>query len=103
MKLGFEIVKMYSSEEEAFKAEEYFVNTFTNKLIPEDLLTIKPEKYDLLSTLIEARLCSSMSEGRRVIQDRGIKVNGEVITDPKFILTSNVVLQKGKKNFIKIL
>ncbi len=103
MKLAFEIVRMYSSEEEALKAKEYFVNTFTNKLIPEDLPTIKPEKYDLLSTLIEAQLCSSMSEARRVVQDGGIKVDGEVIIDPKFVLTPNVVLQKGKKNFIKIL
>lgn len=102
LKLASEIVRMYHSEKEAQEAEKYFIDTFSNKKIPEDVPSVSLEKYDILSSLVQTGLCSSMSEARRNINEGGVKVDGEVIKDPKFVLAPGVVLQKGKKNFVKI-
>lgn len=102
MKLAFELVRFYHSEEDAKKSEEYFISTFSKKEIPEDLKKFKPETYDLISVLIETKLVSSRSEARRIIEQGGVKINGEVVKDIKYVLDHGSVLQKGKINFIEI-
>ncbi len=101
-KLAFEIVKMYHSTLEAINAEKYFTKTFTKKETPEEIKTIKPSSYQLIDILIESRLCSSKGEARRVIEQRGIKINKEIINRDKEIKKGDIV-QKGKRYFIKVI
>ena len=103
IKLGFEIVKMYHGEEDANKAVEYFVNTFTKKEIPTDIPEFKPSDYNVISLIIEAGLVPSKGEARRVLEQGGIKVDGEVVTDVNYTVSAGVTLQKGKINFLKII
>ncbi|HEY4476853.1 MAG TPA: tyrosine--tRNA ligase [Candidatus Paceibacterota bacterium] len=103
MKLASEIVRLYHSEVAAKQAAEYFINTFSNKEIPDNLSKFKPTKYDLVSILIETGLASSRSEAGRIIEQGGVKVNGEVITENHYQIKSGSVLQKGKIKFLKIL
>ncbi len=103
MKLAFELVKFYHSESEAKKAEEYFINTFSKKETPTELLGFKPQKYNLISVLVETKLVSSKSDARRVIEQGGVKVNDSTIKDINYLVPSDSVIQKGKINFIKIL
>ncbi|MFA5211236.1 MAG: tyrosine--tRNA ligase [Patescibacteria group bacterium] len=102
IKLAKEIVKMYHNENLAEKAEEYFINTFKNKEIPEDIMEIKPKDLNILNVLVEAGFCSSNSDARRQISQGAIKVNSEKIESPDFILKENDILQKGKRFFVKI-
>lgn len=103
MKLAFELVRFYHSDQDAKKAEEYFVNTFGKKEIPTELVKFKPLKYDIVSVLVGSKLVSSKSEAKRVIEQGGVKVDGVVIDDTNYIVLSSSVVQKGKINFIKIL
>jgi tryptophanyl-tRNA synthetase len=103
MKLAFELVRFYHSSQEAKKAEEYFINTFSKKEIPTDLPKFQPNRYDIISVLVETRLVLSRSEARRVIEQNGVKIDGTIINDIDYIVSSGSVLQKGKINFLQIL
>lgn len=102
MKLAKEIVRFYHSEKEAEKAEEYFVNTFSKKEIPDEMPEVKLTAYDIVSALIEGGLASSKAEARRSLEQNGVKVNGEVVTDPKAELNPGDVIQKGKRHFVRV-
>ncbi len=103
MKLAFELAKFYHSEVEAKKAEEYFVSTFSKKEIPTEMSRFKPEKYDIISVLVDSKLVPSKSEARRTIEQGGVKINGVVIADVKYTTTPGSVLQKGKISFIELI
>ncbi len=100
--LGKEIVRMYHSQDDADKAEQYFVNTFTKKEIPDDIEELIPADYNIVNILIESKLAESKSEARRVIEQGGVKVNGEVLKDVDTTIDKDSVIQKGKMGFVKI-
>lgn len=101
--LATEIVSRYHGNEIAIKEREWFENVFSKKKIPENLLTLKPHRYDLVSVLVEAKLASSKSEARRVIEQGGVKIDNVVIKDIGYAILPDSVLQKGKINFMRIL
>lgn len=105
--LGKEIVRMYHSSDDADKAEQYFINTFTKKEIPDEKDMEKWELNDMNSNIvnfiIESGLVDSKSEAKRVIEQGGLKVNGEVIKDFDMILNKGSVIQKGKLRFTKVI
>jgi len=104
--LAFEIVKMYHSEQAAKKARENFDKMFRDKEIPEDM----PEFYltklkNILDVLIETKLAASKGEARRLIDGGGVKVGGEVVSGYEFLVeptAAGVVIQKGKRGFVKV-
>ena len=102
IKLGRETVRMYHGEEEADKAVEYFVNTFTKHKTPDDVEEFKANEYDLISILVDSELCSSKSDARRVIEGGGVKINEVVEKDVKVIVETESIVQKGKIHFIKV-
>jgi tyrosyl-tRNA synthetase len=103
IKLAEEIVSFYYSPSQATKALDYFVNTFSKKEIPNEMDEIKPQSYILMDILIESKLVSSRGEVRRLIQQKGIKVNGEVVSDENTKIPSGAIVQKGKIKFIKVI
>jgi len=102
IKLAKEIVKMYYSEAEAEAEELNFIKTFSKKEIPDEILEMAPSAYDLISILLEAKLVSSKSDARRVIEQGGVKIDQQVIKDINFLVIPGSILQKGKINFLKI-
>lgn len=63
---------------------------------------------ELTSLLVKAGLVKSKTEGRRAVEQGGVSVNGEKITDVKYTLTEadfaeELILKRGKKNFRKII
>ncbi len=103
MKLAHEIVQMYHSEKDADVAEEYFVNTFSNKVTPNEIEQLKPSAYDIVTILIEAGFCKSKTDARRQINGKGVKVNGEKVADDSVEVKNGDVVQKGKRFFVKII
>jgi len=103
MKLAHEMVRFYHSEEEAEKAQEYFINTFSKKEIPEVIPELKPAAYDIISILVEADFAPTRSEAKRVLEQKGVKIGENVIEDLKYIVAPGEIVQKGKRFFIKIL
>ncbi|PJE73637.1 MAG: tyrosine--tRNA ligase [Candidatus Terrybacteria bacterium CG10_big_fil_rev_8_21_14_0_10_41_10] len=103
MKLASEIVKFYHSDEEAKKAEDYFIKTFSKKEIPDEMPEFKPSAYDVISILMESGLAASKAEARRNMEQNGIKINGQITTDPKTEVKIGDVIQKGKRYFVRVM
>jgi tyrosyl-tRNA synthetase len=106
--LGREIVERYHGYSAAVTAEENFVKRFRENQVPEQMecfdLVTDGGKALLCKVLAEAGLVKSNSEGRRAIQQGGVKVNSEKIADENLELTSGnqYVLQVGKRRFAKV-
>lgn len=103
MKLAFEITKFYHSEEESNEAQNYFINTFSKKEIPDVVPEIKPTSYDILTVLVESGLSTTKSEAKRVIEQKGVKIGELVLNDPKDIVKVGDIVQKGKRFFVKVI
>ena len=107
-RLGREMVARYHDDNAAAGAEENFVKRFRDNLTPEEMPEIKllatGGKILLGKVLAEAGLVKSNSEGRRAIQQGGVKVNTEKITDESLEIAcaGEYVLQVGKRRFAKI-
>jgi tyrosyl-tRNA synthetase len=107
--LAKSIVGRYYGLEEANKAKEYFEQLFTKQEIPTDVPTISAEKIEdrRLFAVLAQVFAMSNSEAKRAIQDGGVKLNQEVIADVFYELdfgnNQEYILQKGKKNIIKII
>ncbi len=100
--LGKEMVRMYRTAEEADKAEQYFINTFTKKEIPDDIAELTPTDYNIVNILIESKFVESKAEAKRVIEQGGVKVNGEVVSSLDVNVDKDSVIQKGKMGFVKV-
>jgi len=107
MVLAKEITSLYHNKEKAQKAEEEFKNVFQKKGIPSKMpvFNIKKEKINILDLIVNLSLVSSKSEAKRVIGQKGVKINNKIKTDWKEIIDikSKDVVQVGKKKFAKIL
>lgn len=104
MQLSREITSSFYGDEEALKAEDDFVRTFQKHDIPEDM----PEYtlvvgQSILEVLQSCKMISSRSDGRRLIEQNGVKFDGEVLTDPTQELTHPGVLQVGKRHYVRII
>jgi len=103
-----EIITRFHSAGAAEGAKQDFIQRFQKNAIPEDI----PEKSIALGDgmLIgvltkEAQLCSSSSEGQRMVKQGAVKIDGEKLEDPRKLITETTpfVLQVGKRKFAKII
>ncbi|GAA0863867.1 tyrosine--tRNA ligase [Paraclostridium tenue] len=105
MNLAKEIVRLYHGEEKSNEAENRFKEVYQKGQIPNDIKTVEvlKEKFDLIEELVKNSLVSSKSEVRRLISQGGIKVNNEKLEDiNKLNISDTMIIQIGKKKFIKI-
>ncbi len=112
-KLAFEITKMVHGEEEANKALEaaraLFAGAGDDSNMPTAEIENYPEEGDqLLNILVKVGLTTSRGEGRRLIEQGGLSVDGEKVTDPNIViskaaLTNGIKIKKGKKVFQKVI
>ncbi|MDD5606084.1 MAG: tyrosine--tRNA ligase [Patescibacteria group bacterium] len=105
MRLGHEIVKMYWGEKEAKKAESNFVNVFQKKSTPTDIPEIKLKKPTLLvDLLVDNDMAASKSEARRLIEQRGVRIDHKPVTDTNYLVegTPGTIIQAGKRKFIQL-
>ncbi len=106
VRLAKEIVALYHGAEEAAKAEEYFVNTFSKGEIPEDIPDAKAEEgMRLVEFIVSIGFAESKGEARRKMEQGGVELDGEKTTDGNITLSSDhagKVLKVGKKDFVKI-
>ena len=106
--LGREMVARYHGGPAATQAEENFVRRFRDNQTPEEMpeiiLAVEEEKALLCKTLAQADLVKSNSEGRRAIQQGGVKVNGEKISDENLEITCSGehIIQVGKRRFARV-
>jgi len=100
------LVAMYHSPEEAVKAEEEFDNIFIKKGVPEDIAsfetTVNP--IGIVDLIVEVGFAPSKSEARRLVQQGGVSLSGDKISDPSqnIFISEEQILKVGKRNFIKL-
>ena len=103
MKLAQEIVSIYYSSEEAYQAQAHFVNVFQKGNVPDEMedFACQPD-LATLDILRESGLVKSNSEGRRMLSQNGVRLDGEILTDPNASLPHPGVLQVGKRKYRRI-
>ena len=106
--LAHEIVARFHNEAEAVAAEEEFNRRFKSGEMPEDIpeVTVVAEggSIPLGKLLKEAGLVASASEGNRNIDQGGVKIGGDKVTDRTMKITSgmNFIVQVGKRKWAKV-
>ena len=112
--LAYELTKMVHGEEEAEKAQATARGLFSGAADHENMPStkldaelVKDGGVGLLAAMVAAGLCGSNREARQLVQQGGVLVDGEKVTDPKAILTvdalnKGVVIKKGKKVYHKV-
>ncbi len=105
-RLAYELVKLYYNETEAKKSEEEFERVFSKKglpdEIPEYIFNISNNK--LVDILVSTKSVDSKSSARRLIEQGGVTVKGEKVTDINFSLNKKdeYIIKVGKKKFLKV-
>ncbi|MBC7075446.1 MAG: tyrosine--tRNA ligase [Syntrophomonadaceae bacterium] len=104
MKLAREIISIYHSEEEAAKAEKRFKLVYSQRDIPDDIPEIVTEEGEvwLPKFLHDNDMVPSTSEGRRMIKQGAVKINGEKYGEEKLMIVGSMVIQVGKRKFVKV-
>ena len=105
MRLAHMITAEYHGNNGADKAQEEFINVFSNKGIPDDIPEIKGADGKLMvDLLLELGFTQSKGEGKRLIQGGGVKLDNEKITDLAYVVSfdKDVILQAGKRKFAKL-
>lgn len=107
VRLAKEIVTFYHDKAAADDAEQAFVNQFAKKELPDDIEEVATgkESAPLLELLLEHKLIPSKGEGRRLVEQGGVKVNGEKVSDPNMELelkSEKTLLQVGKRKFLYV-
>ncbi|CAM2076211.1 MULTISPECIES: tyrosine--tRNA ligase [Clostridia] len=106
MQLGREIVELYHGKDAVKDAEDRFKLVFQRKEIPDDIkcVEVSKENLDLAEIITNNLLVKSKNEFRRLVVQGGVKVNGEKLGNIEdLILSEEMIIQIGKKKFIKII
>ncbi|WP_127009426.1 tyrosine--tRNA ligase [Veillonella sp. CHU110] len=106
MKLAHTIVRLYHGEEAANFGQEEFVRVFQKHAMPTDIpeykVAITEEPVFVPQLLSDAGLTASNGEARRSIKAGAFKIDGEKCNEEHIVLKDGMVLQVGKRKFIKI-
>jgi tyrosyl-tRNA synthetase len=103
MRLAREIASIFYGEAEAEAAQEAFVRLFQKKDIPDEMpeVALQPNQT-VLDVLVSANLVASKSEGRRMIEQKGVKLDGSVLEKSDEVFPHAGVLQVGKRRFVRV-
>ena len=111
--LAYEVTKLVHGEEEAIKAQEAAQSLFGGGASSENMPSTKISRDDLgksiLDIMLLAKLIPSKGEGRRLVQQGGVSIDGNKVTDFNLAVTEDMfnsnelMIKKGKKVFHKII
>lgn len=106
--LARSMVATWHDESSAVRAEEHFDQLFKKHAAPDDMpeLKVASASINLIDALVESQLVTSKSEARRQIKQGAVRVKGVTVKDENAEITvakSGTIIQKGKRNFVKII
>lgn len=107
LRLAHEIVALYHGVDAAETAERYFVDTFSKHVVPETVGELSVAQGEiLLDVIARADLAESKTDARRKMEQGGVELGGERITDRERTLTTGdhgKILRVGKKEFRRVM
>jgi tyrosyl-tRNA synthetase len=103
MKMAFEITSVFYGEADARSAQEAFVKMFQQKEVPDEM----PEHelasgQTVLDVILAAKMASSKSDARRLIEQKGVRLDGEALERGDVPFPHPGVLQVGKRKFLRV-
>jgi tyrosyl-tRNA synthetase len=103
MEMSREITTIFYGEKEAGLAEQAFVRLFQKGMMPESIeeFGLKPGAT-VLDVLLDSGLASSRSEARRLVAQRGVRLDGETLDTGEAPFPHPGVLQAGKRRFVRV-
>lgn len=106
--LAEHVTAMFTDAKKATVAKEHFLQVFTRREMPDVMPTFAPTAYDMtiVDVMVATELAPSKGEARRLIEQGGVKIGGDVVTDPMLAVyprKDEVIVQKGKRFFVKLL
>ena len=107
IKLAFEITKIFYGEDGAMKAEKYFERVIQEKKAPDDIpkVFVSKNKMDIVDLLVFTKLASSKGEARRLISQKAIRIDEEVVSEigDVSISSKGFILQRGARRFARVI
>jgi len=108
MLLGRTIVRMYHGIGASERAQEQFISVFQKGSMPDEIPELQwngNEEINILELLVNVNLLPSKSEARKMIKNKGVKIDGSKVEDPNLIVKvqEGMTMQVGKRKFIKLL
>lgn len=102
--LASEIVGCFYGDEASSVARESFIRVFQKHEVPETLNQYRLQKgQTVLDVLVESKMVKSRSEGRCIIEQKGVRLDGIVLLDPHSQISHPGILQVGKRHFLKVI
>ena len=105
MELALEIVSIFHTTATAAEAEEQFKRVFQEREMPEEMSEFAVgDSINIVNLLVQARLASSKSEARRLVEQHGVKLDGQTVDSIEAIvdIPAPKVLQVGKRKFVRL-
>ncbi len=107
LKLGEIIVGMYHGQKAGEKAKAEFIKVFSKHEAPSQVSSVKLQvsSLSLVDLLIKTKMAASRGEARRLVEQGGVKINGEKQTDPNKVIKieKEILLQAGRHRFLKVI
>jgi tyrosyl-tRNA synthetase len=103
MRMALEITDIFYGAEEAKAAQENFVKTFQQKEIPDEMPEYElQDGQTVLDVILAAKLAESKSKARALIDQKGVRLDGEVVERGDIPFPHRGVLQVGKRRFLRV-
>jgi len=101
-KMAFEIVKIIKGQQAAEVGRANFEKVHQSKDRPDEIPELTPTTYDIVTVLVESKICASRGDARRQIEQGGVKINDVKVTDVSATVKAEDVIQKGSRFFVKV-
>jgi len=108
VELAKRIIEDFHSVSEASEAEEKFNRRFVKKEIPDDIeeMSLSSQVYKLADLLLQTNLAASKGEARRLVEQGGVKIDGEKVLNSQAEIElnagKNFMIQVGKRKFLRV-
>ncbi|MCF8565212.1 tyrosine--tRNA ligase [Alicyclobacillus tolerans] len=105
MRLAKELVSRFHGEAASVEAEQHWHQVFQQGALPEDIpeAAVESGKQWIVKVLVQTGLAKSNREGRRAVEQGGVRLNGEKVSNPdeEIDVADGMVIQVGKRQFVR--
>ena len=105
MELAREIVSVFHGDAAAAEAEEQFKRVFQERELPAEMPEFAlAQPVNVITLIVQAGLAASKGEARRLVEQRGVKLDGQTVTSIETVVQVSApqVLQVGKRKFVRL-
>ncbi len=108
VKLAKQIIEDFHSAEDATAAEQSFISQFRKGNLPDEIeeMSVEAKSWNLPELLVEIKLASSKKEAKRLIEQGGVRLDEEKITDTNMQIETigddSLLIQVGKRKFLRV-